>query len=78
MSWTTKSRSPRSLLETTDDEETAASTRLSLRLGRVGVMQSPSCSSSSGAAAHPRYIMLTEVIKLCGWLSYASCLLASC
>ena len=66
--------------EMTDDEETAASTRLSLRLGRVGVgvVQSPSCSSSSGAAAHPQHIMLTEVIKLCGWLSYASCLLASC
>jgi hypothetical protein len=69
--------------EMTDDEETAASTRLSLRLGRVGVgvVQSPSCSSSSGAAAaHPRHIMLTEVIELCGWLlpSCSSCLLASC
>ncbi|AQK39324.1 Basic-leucine zipper (bZIP) transcription factor family protein [Zea mays] len=52
--------------EMTDDEETAASTRLSLRLGRVGVgvVQSPSCSSSSGAAAaHPRHIMLTEAEK---------------
>jgi len=60
----------------TDDEE-MASTRLSLQLGRVGVHQSPSCSSSSsagrpsaapggsGAAAHhgprPRH-MLTEVM----------------
>ena len=62
--------------EMTDDEE-MASTRLSLQLGRVGVHQSPSCSSSSsagrpsaapggsGAAAHhgprPRH-MLTEVM----------------
>jgi hypothetical protein len=31
------------------DEEEMASTRLSLQLGRVGVQQSPSCSSSSSA-----------------------------
>ncbi|AQL07038.1 NAD(P)-binding Rossmann-fold superfamily protein [Zea mays] len=47
----------------TDDKETAASTRLSLRLGHVGVMQSSSYSSSSGAAVHPRHIMLTEAEK---------------
>ena len=65
-----------SAVQMTDDEE-MASTRLSLQLGRVGVHQSPSCSSSSsagrpsaapggsGAAAHhgprPRH-MLTEVM----------------
>ncbi|KAG0520098.1 hypothetical protein BDA96_08G044200 [Sorghum bicolor] len=66
-----------SAVQMTDDEE-MASTRLSLQLGRVGVHQSPSCSSSSsagrpsaapggsGAAAHhgprPRH-MLTEAEK---------------
>ncbi|CAD6268387.1 unnamed protein product [Miscanthus lutarioriparius] len=38
--------------EMTDDEE-MASTRLSLQLGRVGVQQSPSCSSSSSAGRPP-------------------------